>query len=228
MPLRLDGPIGTSLVGLPPGVWSASWNLTRPDAVREAHRRWAGAEVVHANTFGASPEVFPHEYEALALAGVKLARETGAVVAGSIAPGGSPEAARAAAAALLGAGADLIHLETQLSPESALASARAIRRLFPRTPLWVSFAILRHQAWEPLFQALLDAGVQGVGFNCAVDAERMATTVASIHKDFPLLLRPEGGRPYPLGEPQGMLGVGACCGSTPAQLHALWDHAKCG
>ena len=58
-PLLLDGGLGTLLIaaGLPPGRAPEWWNLERPDAVRAAHRAYveAGSQLVHANSFGASP-----------------------------------------------------------------------------------------------------------------------------------------------------------------------------
>ncbi len=57
--LLFDGGMGSMLIarGLEPGTAPEGWNLSRPGDVREIHAAYfdAGAEVVTANTFGATP-----------------------------------------------------------------------------------------------------------------------------------------------------------------------------
>ena len=57
--LLFDGGMGSMLIarGLEPGTAPEGWNLSRPGDVREIHTAYfdAGAEVVTANTFGATP-----------------------------------------------------------------------------------------------------------------------------------------------------------------------------
>ena len=56
--LFLDGAMGTQLQarGLRPGEVPELWNLARPDDIRSVHESYlaAGANVVYANTFGAT------------------------------------------------------------------------------------------------------------------------------------------------------------------------------
>ena len=56
--LIFDGGMGTMLqaAGLPAGREPELWNLERPEAVKDVHRRYlsAGADIVTTNTFGAN------------------------------------------------------------------------------------------------------------------------------------------------------------------------------
>src|SRR5215472_85656 len=110
-------------------------NLSGPDMVRQIHQEYvkAGAEILETNTFGATRQRlaafgFAEKLKAINEAGVRLAREAAgerAYVAGAIGPLGAKieplgamsfSEARAIfkeqAAALLGAGVDLLVLET--------------------------------------------------------------------------------------------------------------------
>ena len=78
----LDGAMGTMLqkLGLPPGARPELLALTDPDLLRRVHREYleAGAHVIYANTFGASPhklEGSGSTPEQLIPAALKLARE---------------------------------------------------------------------------------------------------------------------------------------------------------
>ena len=64
-PLVLDGAMGTRLqsLGLKPGEIPELWNLSRPKDVKSVHESYleAGADVVYANTFGATPAKYSGE-----------------------------------------------------------------------------------------------------------------------------------------------------------------------
>src|SRR4051794_7219273 len=95
-PLLLDGAIGTELVGRGLRVRAESpesWNLTRPDDVRQIHAAYAaaGAEAIQTNTFGATRPRLARfglgaQMREICLAGVRLAREgaPAATVIGSL------------------------------------------------------------------------------------------------------------------------------------------------
>jgi 5-methyltetrahydrofolate--homocysteine methyltransferase len=148
----LDGAMGTELMarGLPQGVAPESWNIDRPDVVREIHAAYfaAGSDVVSTNSFGGSPvKLAAHglaerAYE-LNRAAARLAREAapaGRYVAGSMGPTGKflkpqgehTEEEFAAAYAeqargLADGGADVLLVETQYDLREALAALRGAR-----------------------------------------------------------------------------------------------------
>jgi 5-methyltetrahydrofolate--homocysteine methyltransferase len=148
----LDGAMGTELMarGLPQGVAPESWNIDRPDVVREIHAAYfaAGSDVVSTNSFGGSPvKLAAHglaerAYE-LNRAAARLAREAapaGCYVAGSMGPTGKflkpqgehTEEEFAAAYAeqargLADGGADVLLVETQYDLREALAALRGAR-----------------------------------------------------------------------------------------------------
>jgi len=147
-----DGGLGSMLIaaGLPAGESPEAWNLQRPDAVAEVHRRYyaAGADVVHTNSFGANPirladrglQERAREINRCAAEIARSACPQGRLVAGDIGPTGKmlqpfgeldPQAAEAAfrlqAAALLEAGVDLISIETMFSLGEALLALKAAK-----------------------------------------------------------------------------------------------------
>jgi 5-methyltetrahydrofolate--homocysteine methyltransferase len=147
-----DGAMGTELMarGLPQGEAPESWNIDRPDVVREIHAAYfaAGSDVVSTNSFGGSPvKLAAHglaerAYE-LNRAAARLAREAapaGRYVAGSMGPTGKflkPEGEHteeefAAAYAeqargLADGGADVLLVETQYDLREALVALRGAR-----------------------------------------------------------------------------------------------------
>jgi homocysteine S-methyltransferase len=119
-------------------------NLRAPESVVDVHLGYirAGAELIETNTFGANrPKLAEHfledELEAIAAAGVRLAREAREVsgrdvfIAGSIGPDSSHGYAEQAAI-LEGRGADLFMVETFFDLddlESAVAAVRGVSSL---------------------------------------------------------------------------------------------------
>jgi 5-methyltetrahydrofolate--homocysteine methyltransferase len=148
----LDGAMGTELMarGLPQGVSPESWNIDRPDAVREIHTAYfaAGSDIVSTNSFGGSPiKLAAHglagrAYE-LNHAAARIAREAapaGLHVAGSMGPTGKflkPQgeyteeefavAYAEQARGLADGGADVLLIETQYDLREALAALRGAR-----------------------------------------------------------------------------------------------------
>jgi 5-methyltetrahydrofolate--homocysteine methyltransferase len=148
-----DGGLGSELIkkGLPQGVCPESWNIERPEVVREVHRRYfaAGSDVVSTNSFGGSTIKLANYHlemkcRELNLAAARLAvseRPQGKFVAGSLGPTGKflkpqgehePEAFEQAfaaqAEALAAGGVDVLIIETMYDLQEALCALRACRR----------------------------------------------------------------------------------------------------
>lgn len=148
--LLLDGAMGTELMraGLEPGRSPDSWNLERPDAVRDIHRRYfdAGSDLVVTNTFGATPLKLSayglgdrcreiNRAGALLLGAV---RPPGRFIGGDIGPTGKflkpqgefdesqfEEAFAEQAEALAAGGVDAFFIETMYDLREALCALRA-------------------------------------------------------------------------------------------------------
>src|ERR1019366_2110624 len=154
-PLIADGAWGTQLQarGLDPGAAPDTWNLTHPELVEAVARAYveAGSQVILTNTFRANAIAMQGDLEAINRAGVAISKRAAAgraLVFASIGPTGKmlmageigAEQAQAAfaaqAAALAGAGADALLVETMSEIEAArLAAARSTG-----LPVIVSFA----------------------------------------------------------------------------------------
>src|SRR5215468_6742983 len=99
-PLVLDGAVGTELIARGLRVREESpesWNLTRPDDVRDVHAAYAaaGADVIQTNTFGATrPRLrrfgLTDRVAEICIEAVRLAQTgaPGCLVVGSLGPTG--------------------------------------------------------------------------------------------------------------------------------------------
>ncbi|HEY8029172.1 MAG TPA: bifunctional homocysteine S-methyltransferase/methylenetetrahydrofolate reductase [Gaiellaceae bacterium] len=139
-PIVADGGMGAVLASAVPRIrCPEEANLRSPESVVDVHLGYirAGAELIETNTFGANrPKLAEHfledEREAIAAAGVKLAREAREVsgrdvfIAGSIGPDSSRGYAEQASI-LEGRGADLFMVETFFDLEDLEAAVAAIR-----------------------------------------------------------------------------------------------------
>lgn len=209
-PLLLDGGLGSLLIarGLEPGRSPAHWNLERPGIVRDVARRYAraGSDIIHTNTFGASPP----KLEAAGLGGrctevnaaaVRLAREgcdgTPCLVAGDVGPTGlhlppigvaTHEELLAVlteqAEALAAAGADLLSVETMYDLREALAALQACRTTGLAVLVSMTFDRKKRGFFTimgdplvPSLQALAAGGADAVGMNCSVTAPVMLEMV---------------------------------------------------
>ncbi|MGZ6126246.1 MAG: homocysteine S-methyltransferase family protein [Myxococcales bacterium] len=153
----LDGATGTELgrrgVDTRGPLFSAQALLSEEGiaAVRAVHAAYvrAGAQVITANTFRTNPRKAGARWEALTALAVGLARESGAVVAGSIAPAADcyrpelrpePPVARREhgvfARALADAGCDLLLVETVATADEGLAAVEAAAST--GLPVWVA------------------------------------------------------------------------------------------
>jgi 5-methyltetrahydrofolate--homocysteine methyltransferase len=225
-----DGAMGTMLMGsgLSSGQIPELWNLEKPSVVEEIHRRYyeAGSDVVHTNTFGGNPL----KLESTGLAGkvgminvaaVKIAKSVcpaGKLVAGDIGPTGKffkplgdatpeamEEAFRMQAEALLGAGADLISIETMFSLQEALAALRASKAIgdtlviasttYNRTKK--GFFTMMGESVTQCVSALEDAGADVIGTNCTLGSKDMVDLTKEIRGATrkPILIQPNAGKP---------------------------------
>ena len=246
------------------------WVLERATDVSAIHRAYAaaGAQALQTCTFGAlrtrlAPYGLQDEVTIICQEGVSLARAaadgraviaslgpTGVVVqAGSSGLAGRIEAEVAEAAAAL-TGADVIHLETQLSAEELVASAAGVRSAAPGMPLWISVTLMTGASGletphgvplARMLKALAEARPDAVGVNCSLDADRIRDAVERLVDANlgPVVARPQArvsekcatGRssetPTRFAERAarlfdlGAAAVGGCCGTSPASIAAL-------
>ncbi|MDF1536977.1 MAG: homocysteine S-methyltransferase family protein [bacterium] len=267
--LLCDGAMGTMLqeAGLAPGECPELLNVHSPERVRSVHRAYidAGADIIETNTFGGSRVKLSSfgledRTEELNEAAVRVAKEASsgdALVAGSVGPTGRflhpvgelgfDEAVSIfaqQAAALAGAGADLIILETFSDIKeirTAVIGAREVTDI-PVVALMTfepSALTLLGSSPEAAAVTLEAVGADAVGSNCGLGPEgilevlrRMATVT-----ELPLVAMPNAGMPrlehgrtvfpaspeemvQPFGE---FLGIGTallggCCGTSPAHI----------
>ncbi len=278
-PLLLDGGMGRALMerGFAAGECPEEWNVSHPAEVEDIHRSFfaAGSDIVNTNTFGGTAmRLEAHGLSARAVelneAGARLAvavrdREfPGRWVAGDIGPCGQmvkpmgnaePDALRATfagqARALVGAGVDLLNIETMFDLTEATIAVEEAARAAGGRPVLASmtfkpaakgFRTMMGVSPEAAVKALKDAGADLVGCNCEISADPMAELV-------PILAGLAGGVTYAqpnAGQPRLEAGetvyaetpehfaavvatypalgagiVGGCCGTPPASIAAL-------
>jgi len=230
----LDGGFGSMLIaaGLEPGRAPDWWTLERPDAVAAVHRGYvaAGSDVIHANTFGATPAKLAavglagrcREVNAAAVVLARSACAPGTLVAGDIGPTGlllAPVGAatvdelRASfheqAEALAEAGVDLLSIETMFDLREALAALAAARET--GLPVMASmtfearprgFFTIMGNRLEDALAALEVAGADAVGCNCSVGPEAMVGMVRAAVSavKVPVAAQPNAGQPQALAE----------------------------
>jgi len=235
--LVCDGAMGTQLMaaGLEAGGCGERWNLDHPDRVLAIQRRYvaAGADCLITNTFGGSRTMLTRhghggEVDALNAAGVRIAREAftregrEGWVLGDVGPLGAilepwgdlpVDVARAAyeeqCAALVGAGADGIIVETETSLEAlglAIDAARAAGApsvvaclsydLSADRSFYVTMMGVRPEA-AAVFMAERGAHVAGLNCGTGVDMAGVAAVVRAYraHCGLPTLGQPNAGNP---------------------------------
>lgn len=208
--LLLDGGLGSLLIadGLAAGTPPERWVLERPERIAAAHRQYvdAGADVVHACTFGASaPKLAAVGLEGRAAevnrAAVALAREAAgrrALVAGDIGPTGAlfppmgdatedalGAAFREQASLLADAGVDLLSIETMYDLREACAAVAAAATTGLPVLASMTFSARKRGFFTlvgdrvgPSLRALLVSGAHVVGFNCTLTAPEMVPLIA--------------------------------------------------
>ena len=247
-------------------------NLSAPQLVKEVHEAYvkAGAQIIEANTFGANRGRLAtfslgEKLAAINEAGVRLAREAAgetAFVAGSVGPSGlrnaAPEQLREIfgeqAAVLVGAGVDLLVLETFFSIDELREAVTAVRAaagpelaIIAQVTINDDGAMLDGTSTED-FTALLDQWpVDVIGLNCSVGPKATLETVERIMRQTtkPVSAMPNAGHPADvegrkiyLCSPEymsqyarrflwaGVKIVGGCCGTTPEHIKLVRSEAR--
>jgi 5-methyltetrahydrofolate--homocysteine methyltransferase len=271
--LVLDGAMGTMLQerGLAPGQAPEELNLTMPDVVAGVHREYigAGAEIIVTNTFGGNRPKLSHyglegRIREINDKAVEIARRVAgeeAYVAASLGPTGrfvepvgdmtfdeTADIFREQAEALIGAGADLITLETFLDIKEIRAAIIAIREISQEIPIIAMLTFddngrsVLGTPPEAAAITLEAAGANIVGSNCGLGIDGIYEVLRAMRKvtSLPLISQANAGLPllvhgktvFP-GTPEEMtayhdrmveLGVriiGGCCGTTPGHIRAI-------
>lgn len=221
----LDGGMGTLLqeCGLKPGELPETWNLTKPEAVKDIHKAYleAGADIILANTFGANALKFGAQVEAIVAAGVQNAKaavaECGkdALVALDMGPTGKllkPMGAldfedavtlyKEVAMAGEKAGADLIVIETMSDTyelkAAVLAAKEATKLPIIATVIFGENEKMLTGATPEAVVALLEGlRVDAIGMNCGLGPKQMKPIFAKIAAcaSVPLVISPNAGLP---------------------------------
>jgi len=274
--LLADGAIGSLLMGrgLARGAAPESLNLSHPEMLEEIAGLYleAGAEIVQTNTFGASPL----KLENYGLAGQAAAINESAVqavrravgerayVSASCGPSGrilrpygDTEAEKMFASfqtqmqALIGAGADVVCIETMSDISEARLAVRAARSVSPSIPIMATmtfeatargFFTIMGVTIEKACRELHEAGADVIGSNCGNGSLQMVAIAREFKKfsALPLLIQANAGVPelrsgqvhYPetpeyMAEMSlelarvGVAVIGGCCGTTPEHTRAM-------
>lgn len=272
-PILADGAMGTMLHARGFGFDQCFDELNRsyPDQVAAIHTLYiqAGARIIETNTFGANRfKLLEHgladEVEGLNEAAVAIARRAAdranspILVAGSMGPLGvrlapfgrvrvdeAKEAYRQQTRALVGAGVDLLIVETQSDLYEVRAAVEAIRELTD-LPIVATMTFTRDDRTllgdtaSRIARELADSGADVIGANCSGGPAQLLRLLARMHAaapDLPLCVMPNAGWPervadrimYP-ANPQyfadfarslvqaGASILGGCCGTTPDHI----------
>lgn len=247
-----------------------SLTLTNPELVSDIHRQYvrAGAHILETNTFAANRLALSQyrlgdKVGEICCAAVQLARaEAGAdvYVAGSIGPikasmagddtSECNETCRSALVeqldALLGAGVDLIVLET-FADSVELVDVVRIARTRTSIPIVASMTASRYGTTAAggslslAATALVEAGASVIGLNCGYGIRAIEGAIEHIvNLGAPVSVMPNAGFPEQVGgrlhfgasaeylaneavtlAQMGARIIGGCCGTTPAHIEAI-------
>ncbi len=273
--IYLDGATGTNLfkAGMPKGICTESWVLENPDMFKDLQQRYAeaGSQIVYAPTFGANREalrkfhledrVYDMNKRLVSLS--QDAVQGRAFVAGDMAPtglllkssGGDAddeqvfEAYEEQARALIGAGVDLIVLETMMSVNETSIALDAVLSVTGDLPVMCSLYVTadgRAYYDGTIYEAAEIFAVQGasaIGINCCNGPDQLEAIVSSLSRltDVPVLCKPNAGMPhidgqgnavYDMGPDEyaghmktlieaGARVIGGCCGTDPAYIRKI-------
>lgn len=259
--------MGTALLarGLPADALPEEWLLERPEEIARVHAEHAaaGARLLLTATFGcAAPglarRIGAERIPALCAAAVRLARAAagdGGLVAGAVGPTGlaipgapaAPPGTLAARyapplAALTGAGADLLWIESQWDLAEARAALAAGRTT--GIPCVVTFTFAEEGGRfrapdgtpaETCLAGIAADGAAATGVNCVFAGAPLATLAgwAAARLAIPFVAKPSPGLPGAVLAPEafaralqpaldaGLAIVGGCCGATGDHLRAI-------
>ena len=214
--LVADGAMGTMLMarGLTPGACPEARALDRPELLEEVSALFAaaGADLVQANTFGASPlklalyglDGRAAEINARAVEAARKGAAGRALVYGSVGPSGrllepygdaSEEAVLASfavqARALADSGVDAIVVETMTDATEAALAVRAAKDAAPAVPVVATmtfdrtprgFFTIMGVTVERACRVLEAAGADAVGSNCGNGSDAMVEIAAEFRR----------------------------------------------
>lgn len=223
--LFLDGGMGTLLQerGLKPGELPETWNLNRPEAVKDIHKAYleAGADIILANTFGANGLKYKDNLEEIVIAGVSNARQAvaecghKAYVALDMGPTGkllkpmgtldfeeAVDLYKQVAEIGQKAGADLIVIET-MSDTYELKAAVLGAKEGTNLPIMATVVfgesgnMLTGADPEAVVALLEGLRVDVIGMNCSLGPEQMKPIFAKMARtaSIPLVISPNAGLP---------------------------------
>ncbi|MBN2559347.1 MAG: homocysteine S-methyltransferase family protein [Phycisphaerae bacterium] len=274
--LVCDGAMGTMLLqrDLKQGECPEAVNLTRPEVLEEIARSYfdAGADIIETNTFGASPlklaqyglDAKVDEINRGAVHAIRRVVEDRAYVAASCGPTGrllkpygdtEPEDVYNSFArqieCLIGAGVDVICVETMIDLAEASLLIKAAKDVSPATPVTATmtfdptprgFYTIMGVNIEKAASGLREAGADVVGSNCGNGIENMVKIAAEFRRcsDLPIIIQSNAGLPQTKGGvtvyPEtpdfmadkaralvaaGVSIIGGCCGTTPDHIRAI-------
>jgi 5-methyltetrahydrofolate--homocysteine methyltransferase len=274
--LVADGAIGSLLMqrGLGAGQCPESVNLSSPEVLEEIAAQYlaAGAEIVQTNTLGASPAKLAvydlasraEEINQVAVQAVRRALGDRAYVSGSCGPSGKIlkpygdadpdelyQSFRTQMASLIGAGVDVLCVETMIDPAEAALAVKAAKDVSAGVPVMATmtfdatpkgFFTIMGTSVDQAAAALGQAGADLVGSNCGNGIEPMVRIARAFKDatDLPLIIQSNAGLPQIVegslryGEsPEfmadrsrellsiGVSIIGGCCGTTPEHTRAL-------
>lgn len=214
--LLSDGAMGTQLQaeGLGPGEAPEVWNLTRPEILEKIAKAYirAGSDLVHTNSFGASPiKLVAHGLadrcaeinQAAASIAVRAVAGRG-LVSGSIGPCGQllapygeadPSEVREGfgiqAHALVAGGVDMLTVETMIDLNEAVLAVQAAREAVGEGAVLVSMTFdSTPRGWFTIMgndiptvaRELAAAGADVIGSNCGQGTEGMLSVAGEFAK----------------------------------------------
>jgi len=271
-----DGAWGTQLMarGLEPGDSPEAINLSTPEILGEIAKLYvdAGADLITTNTFGASPLNLERyglaerteEINRAAVGALKPVVADRALISASVGPTGAmvkpygdtePEAMtdafRRQIGALVGAGADVICVETMIDLTEARLAVAAARSLSREIPILATMTFdatprgyftIMGTSIEQACNELVAAGANVVGSNCGNGIEKMVEIAREFarHATVPVAIQSNAGLPEQRGgvlvwpESAGFMAervgelidlgvqiIGGCCGTGPEHIRAI-------
>ncbi|MFC1561942.1 homocysteine S-methyltransferase family protein [candidate division KSB1 bacterium] len=202
-----DGAFGTMLMerGLQPGTSPELFGFTHPEILKDITQRYldAGAEIIHSNTFGASPvkladyglENKTEEINSAAVSVVRQVVRDRGFIAASCGPSGKilkpygdadPEILFAGFTrqieSLIDSGVDIITIETMTDLKEAEIAIRAAKSVSPLTPVVATmtfekiprgFYTIMGVEIKEAAESLIEAGADVIGSNCGNGIEIM-------------------------------------------------------
>jgi 5-methyltetrahydrofolate--homocysteine methyltransferase len=269
-----DGATGTNLQdqGLPSGMAPEKWLMERPEEIAALQQKFIqnGSDIILTCTFGGNRIRLEHaglagqleliNQKAVALS-KKVAQGKDVLVGGSMGPTGEMmgpfgkldedsafDIYLQQAKSLVGAGIDLLVIETQFDLSEAQAAVRAIRS-FSDIALICSFSFDRGKRTmmgvkpQQVVEAFANSHIQAIGVNCGKSLEANFEVLKELKSmtDLPIWFKPNAGAPETDGQgsihyhitpaemgeqaklwvENGAKIVGGCCGTSPEHLRAI-------